>query len=53
MKVKITKTIGYASVLLSLTMAATTFGFGYGFGAGATGGTKSYVVSNLNDSGAG
>ena len=53
MKAKITKLVGYASVVLSLTMAAKTFGFGYGFGAGATGGTKSYVVSNLNDSGAG
>ncbi len=42
-----------ALAVLCLGSSQKTFAFGYGYGAGATGGTTSYVVSNLNDSGAG
>lgn len=53
MKFKISNTMLCAGVVLSLIAAPKVFAFGYGFGAGATGGSTSYVVSNLNDSGAG
>jgi len=36
---------------LSLITAPNVFGFGYGYGAAATGGTNTFHVTNLNDSG--
>ena len=42
-----------ALAVCSMFAAPAAFAFGYGYGAGATGGTKSYLVTNLNDTGAG
>ena len=47
------KIVFLGSLALSLAAMPKAFAFGYGFGAGATGGTTPYVVTNLNDSGAG
>jgi pectate lyase len=40
-------------VALGLFTAGNVYGFGYGYGAVATGGTTSFKVTNLNDSGTG
>jgi pectate lyase len=40
-------------IALSLAMAPNVFAFGYGYGAAATGGTTTFHVTNLNDSGTG
>jgi pectate lyase len=50
---KIQKTVSAVIASLSMFIPTCVFAFGYGFGAGATGGSTSYVVTNLNDSGSG